>query len=191
MGGGIGGAVSYFKGQNVWTGADIAAGRSQFSFKNTPVAGGVKVPKVTLEPDAMPNASQPSKPMASVAPSNPIATPGNATAPYTKGQVGVKQAMADFVKEGGTVLKEEVTIELNGVRNRFDFVGVKNDIPYLFEIKNGPNAGLTPNQKINLSQLMQNKSTFTPVGKNALKVPMFKVGQPYSGPYIVVFKHYF
>ena len=72
MGGGIGGAVSYFKGQNVWTGSDIAAGRSQFSFKNTPVAGGVKVPKVTLEPDAMPNASQPSKPMASVAESSNI-----------------------------------------------------------------------------------------------------------------------
>lgn len=52
--------------------ADVAAGRSQFSFKNTPVAGGVKVPKVTLEPDAMPNASQPSKPMASVEESSNI-----------------------------------------------------------------------------------------------------------------------
>ena len=192
-GGAFGGAVSYFKGQNVWTGADIAAGRSQFSFKNTPVAGGVKAPKVAVEPDAMPNASQPSKPMASATPSAPIATPGNAMTPYAKGQVGVKQAMADFVKEGGTVLQEEVTIELNGVRNRFDFVGVKNDIPYLFEIKNGPNAGLTPNQKINLPQLMQNKPAFTPVGKNAMKIklPNFTVGQPYLEPYIVVYKHYF
>ena len=65
-GGAFGGAVSYFKGQNVWTGADVAAGRSQFSFKNTPVAGGVKAPKVAVEPDVMPKASQPSKPMASV-----------------------------------------------------------------------------------------------------------------------------
>ena len=141
----------------------------------------------------MPNASQPSKQMASATPSAPIATPGNAMAPYAKGQVGVKQAMDDFVKEGGTVLHEEVTIELNGVRNRFDFVGVKNDIPYLFEIKNGPNVGLTPNQKINLPQLMQNKPAFIPVGKNAMKIklPNFTVGQPYSEPYIVVFKHYF
>ena len=155
--------------------------------------GGVKAPKVAAEPDVMPNASQPSKQMASATPSAPIATPGNAMAPYAKGQVGVKQAMDDFVKEGGTVLHEEVTIELNGVRNRFDFVGVKNDIPYLFEIKNGPNARLTPNQKINLPQLMQNKPAFTPVGKNAMKIklPNFTVGQPYSEPYIVVFKHYF
>lgn len=86
-----------------------------------------------------------------------------------------------------------LSIELNGVRNRFEFVGVKNDIPYLFEIKSGPNAGLTPNQKINLSQLMQNKPAFIPVGKNAMNIdlPNFTVGQPYSEPYIVVFIHYF
>lgn len=75
------------------------------------------------------------------------------------------------------------------MRNRFDFVGVKNDTPYLFEI----NARLTPNQKINLPQLMQNKPAFTPVGENALKIklPNFTVGQPYLNPYIVVYKHYF
>lgn len=99
--------------------------------------------------------------------------------------------MADFVEKGGTVLKEEVTIELNKVRNRFDFVGVKNDTSYLFEIKNGSNAGLTPNQKINLPELMSKKPSFIPVGKNATKVPMFNVGKSYTGPYIVVFKHYF
>ena len=36
------------------------------------MAGGVKAPKVAVEPDAMPKASQPSKPMASVAESSNI-----------------------------------------------------------------------------------------------------------------------
>lgn len=153
----------------------------------------MKAPHVSVEPDVMSDASQPSKPTASATPSDPIATPGNAMTPYAKGQVGVKQAMADFVKEGGAVLQKEVTIELNKVRNRFDFVGVKNDIPYLFEIKNGLNAGLTPNQKINLPELMQNKPAFTLVGKNAINIylPNFTVSQPYLKPYIVVYKHYF
>ena len=153
----------------------------------------MKVPHASVEPDAMPNASQPSKPTASVAPSDEMGGTYEVMTPYAKGVQGVNRAVEEFRNEGGTVLKEEVTIELNGARNRFDFVGAKNDIPYLFEIKNGPNAGLTPNQKINLPQLMQNKPAFTPVGKNAMKIklPNFRVGQPYSGPYIVVYKHYF
>lgn len=66
------GAVSYFKGQNVWTGADVAAGRSQFSFDNTPVAGAVRTPRVTVEPDAMPNSAKVSKPTAVAAEASDI-----------------------------------------------------------------------------------------------------------------------
>ena len=40
---------------------------------------------------------------------------------------------------------------MNGIRNRFDFVGEKDRIPHLFEVKNGPTARMTPNQKINIS----------------------------------------
>ena len=37
--GGIGGGfTSYLKGENVWSGRDIAAGRNAFSLKNTPIS---------------------------------------------------------------------------------------------------------------------------------------------------------
>ena len=63
----------------------------------------------------------------------------------------------------------------------------------MFEIKNGPKAGFTPNQKINLPKFLLNKTPFIPVGKNAARVPLFEksIGKLYTDDYIVIIKHYF
>ena len=39
VGGIFGGAQSFFKGNNVWSGEAIAPGRNAFSFNNTPIGG--------------------------------------------------------------------------------------------------------------------------------------------------------
>lgn len=106
-GGAFGGAVSYFKGQNIWTGADIAAGRSQFSFKNTPVAGGVKAPKVAVEPDVMPKATEPSKPV------------GNATNEYS---ITTNDKISTPVMEGEKSLSLR-PLKIEGYNSRLDLQG--------------------------------------------------------------------
>ena len=99
--------------------------------------------------------------------------------------------MTEFKNQGGTVYQTEVSVKVDGIMNRFDFVGIKNGKLYLFEIKNGLHAKPTLNQRINIPRLMLEKPSFIPVGKNAMRVPQFNVGQPYTGKYIVVYRHYF
>lgn len=104
---------------------------------------------------------------------------------YKKGSIGVKAAMEEFIQGGGRVLATEVTVEVDGLRNRFDFVGEKNGVLYLYEVKYGPKAHLTNNQKINIPKLQNKQATFIPIGKNAMKVKDFiecaKSRTPFSG----------
>lgn len=113
--------------------------------------------------------------------------------PYQKGNLGVQEAMREFEGQGGLIHSREVTVELNGMRNRFDFVGEFDGQLHLFEVKNGSYAGFTVNQNINLPQIIMNHPQFVPVGRNAINVPQFRpiIGRPYAGNYVVVIKHYF
>lgn len=56
---------------------------------------------------------------------------------------------------------------------------------YLYEVKYGPKAHLTNNQKINIPKLQNKQATFIPIGKNAMKVKDFiecaKSRTPFSG----------
>ena len=61
----------------------------------------------------------------------------------------------------------------------------------MFEIKNGPKAGFTPNQKINLPKFLLNKTPFIPVGKYIKDIPNFVRNVPYTKDYVVIIKHYF
>ena len=114
--------------------------------------------------------------------------------PYEKGQVDVNRAIEEFRESGGVVLQREVTVEVDGVRNRFDFVGRKGDMIYLYEVKNGPKAGPTPNQLKNILKLMQGVK-FIPIGANAAKIQesynyeLLRI--PYTGKYSVVYLHYY
>lgn len=80
---------------------------------------------------------------------------------------------------------------MNGIRNRFDFVGEKDRIPHLFEVKNGPTARMTPNQKINISIMQKQTPPFIPIGHNAISINYFNIGQPYTGNYVVIYRNYF
>lgn len=95
--------------------------------------------------------------------------------------------------DGGRVIQKEVTVELNGVRNRFDFVGEKGKYLYLFEVKNGPTARMTPNKKINIPIMRKQTPPFIPIGDNAKNVPALNnlVGGEYTDQYIVIYRHYF
>ena len=58
---------------------------------------------------------------------------------------------------------------------------------YIIEVKNGPKAGLTNNQKIVYPKLESGKTPFIPRGENATKIPQFRIlvpsGSPYTGNY--------
>ena len=93
--------------------------------------------------------------------------------PYEKGQQGMALAAKDIKAQGHTVLGKEVSYRVEGsnVGGRIDYVtkGPDGKI-YFHEVKNGPHAGFTTNQKINYP-LIEQKMSVTPHGNNALDVP--------------------
>ena len=58
-GGITGGAISYFQGKNVWTGADIATGRNPFSLKNEPIKSTSHSRPAGSKPSPLPASSSP------------------------------------------------------------------------------------------------------------------------------------
>lgn len=184
--GGIFGGIDAFKsGNNVWTGKEIAAGRNAFSLKNEPIPTAIRHKPTASTFDAMPMQASIDEGMTQVG-----QTP---MTPYQKGEIGVERAMSEFKNQGGVVYQTEVSVKVDGIMNRFDFVGEYNGKLHLFEIKNGIYAKPTINQQINLPKLMINKSNFIPIGGNAkyINFPGWKVNQPYKGDYIVIYKHFF
>ena len=107
--------------------------------------------------------------------------------PYEKGQIGVRWAMQEFEESGGVVLRKEVTVEVDGIRNRFDFVGRKDNVLHFFEIKNGPHATPTKNQLINIPKLCEPGATFIPVGKNAANIRELKFFEKILSPRLTFF----
>lgn len=182
------GVAAYIQGKNVWTGSDIASGRNAFSFKNTPVSESIRTSHGNVLPDEMASQAQPDKPMSTVE-----EAPTHKMSPHEKGEIGVERAMEEFRAEGGTIYSKEVTIELDGIKNRFDFVGEKDGMLHLFEVKNGPTARLRGNQLINIPKMMQSKPPFIPKGGNAtfVKFPGFSVGQDFRDNYVIVYKKFF
>ena len=185
-GGIFGGWSAYSQGKNVWTGEDILKGYNPFSPENSSLSKTGNSQYSTIEhPDAIKYDLSDLPPLDEPIKNQPMT-------PYEKGKQGVKWAIEEFKADGGTLLKEEVTIELDGVRNRFDFVGKKDNIFYLYEVKNGPTARFTPNQAINIPKMqVPNPPPFIPIGGNAAKIKDFTVGQPFTGKYLVVYRHYF
>ena len=98
--------------------------------------------------------------------------------------------MEEFSAEGGTVYNTEVTIEVDGVRTRLDFVGEKDGVLHFFEVKNGPHARKTKNLSIVWPKLNANQPII-PRGNNASRVPEFNPGELYDKGFIPILKHYF
>ena len=99
----------------------------------------------------------------------PDAIEGGLT-PYEKGQQGVEMAIKQVEAEGGVFRGKEVTVRVNGTKVRFDFVADVDGQMTFFEVKNGPHAGFTPNQKIVYPDMLLNKPMVYPVGRNAHKI---------------------
>ena len=73
---------------------------------------------------------------------------------------------ADIEAAGGKVLGREITVEAGGVRTRPDlFVEQPCGTRCFVEVKNGPTAGLTPNQSTAFPVIQSTGGV--PVGANA------------------------
>lgn len=171
LGGAINGTVAKMNGRSFWSGKPSI----QMSISPIePVSIGSAESNVTQFDAEIPNSQM-------------------KISPYEKGQLGVNRAIAEFEESGGTLLQKEVTIEVDGVRNRFDFVGVKNGELHFFEVKNGPYARMTPHQKINIPKLQQGAS-FIPVGRNAAEINYLRsfvlTRSPYNKKIVINYIHY-
>ena len=115
--------------------------------------------------------------------------------PKEKGELGVKMAAREFEAQGGMIVGKEVSLKFTpnkGGTYIADLVGIKNNKIYIIEAKYGPTAGMTTNQKIYIPKMLSNqKPIFTPIGKNAINIPHFNIGQPYTKGYIMIYRHYF
>ncbi|NLE63239.1 MAG: RHS repeat-associated core domain-containing protein [Bacteroidales bacterium] len=116
-------------------------------------------------------------------PNNPT-TPAPQT-PYEKGQEGVNRAIDEIIAQGGNVLNKEVTLEVNGVRVRVDIAADFNGTIQLIEVKNGPSASFTPNQKVVYPQMLDGVKVI-PRGANASTVWPGQVGQPTSQYFLII-----
>ncbi len=88
--------------------------------------------------------------------------------PVLKGQHGVAMAKSQIQAEGGNILGEQVSLKAtpSGPRWVVDIVYEKSSTIYAVEVKTGPGASFTPNQKIVIPQI-QETGTAIPVGGNA------------------------
>jgi RHS repeat-associated protein len=98
------------------------------------------------------------------------------SAPVLRGQAGVARAIAEIEANGGTILGREITLEAGGVRTRPDLLVLTSDgRTVFFEVKNGPGATLTPNQRIAFPAIRGGGAI--PRGGNAATAGL-PVGQP-------------
>ncbi|NJK31821.1 MAG: DUF4150 domain-containing protein [Deltaproteobacteria bacterium] len=68
--------------------------------------------------------------------------------PVNKGKEGIERAIREIEENGGEVIGREITVDANGVRTRPDLLVRTKEGELMFvEVKNGPTAGLTSNQK--------------------------------------------
>lgn len=104
--------------------------------------------------------------------------------PVLKGQAGVDRVIAEIEASGGKVLGQEITVDAGGVRTRPDlFVEDAAGNRFFVEVKNGPSAGLTPNQKAAFPTI--ESSGGVPAGKNAAAAGL-KPGTPIGPTPVVV-----
>lgn len=95
----------------------------------------------------------------------PVPTRGGA-APVLKGQAGVNRAVTEIESQGGRILGREISLEADGVRTRLDILVQNPDGSLeLVEVKNGPFANLSPNQRTAIP-VIANEGAI-PYGQNA------------------------
>ena len=178
IGGVVGGYSAYKQGNNFWTGKpNSIAPQVELNYEEMDKLA----PKIVLD-----------KQYSSI-----IEVEGNAPklTPFEKGKIGVEWAKQEFIDDGGIIYGEQMSIEVDGVRIRPDFIGYKDNVLHIYEVKNGPKAGFTPNQKAVIPKILDNKPQFFFKGGNASRIPNFNTliinNKPYTGDYNFVIKHYY
>ena len=174
-GGVINGVTAALNHHNFWSGNAVASGRNVFSFNNTPLENGGINASSSGQMEIKPNLS----PQSSATTSSSSEVSSVKMSPYEKGQQGVNRAMEEVKAKGGSILGKEISLDVDGTRVRVDFAAEIDDKLYLYEVKNGPKAGFTPNQKI-AYPLMKQKFPIIPRGGNALKVKFWDIGKPFQ-----------
>lgn len=209
VGGLIGGAIAggaagwYFKGQNWWvnkvskgTPTPQATTPASDTATETQTANSVGPGEAqTAAKSASESTTGISRDQTLKTITEPQMSTGENISPYRKGEIGVQRAMEEFKEQGGTVLSREVSIKVDNTTVRADFVGYKDDMLYIVEVKNGPKAGFTPNQKIAYPKLMLEHAPFSPIGSKALQIENFRDliinNRPYTGNYTFEIIHYY
>jgi RHS repeat-associated protein len=86
----------------------------------------------------------------------PAVTARGGAGPVLRGQAGVARAVGDIEAEGGTVLGRDPTVDAGGVRVRPDLYVENSDGSREFvEVKNGPYARVTQNQRTGYEAIEQ------------------------------------
>jgi RHS repeat-associated protein len=107
--------------------------------------------------------------------------------PVLKGQAGVERSAAAARGRGETIVGREITVDTTAARTRIDLATKTPEGKLKFiECKNGPCAGLTPNQKAAFPEI-QNKGG-VPRGRNAAKAGL-KPGEKIGPTEVVVERH--
>ena len=110
--------------------------------------------------------------------------------PQQKGVAGVEHVIDEYEQQGYQILQREVTIEVDGVRDRVDIAAQSPNMEItLVEVKNGPYANFTPNQKIVYPQMMLDHAPIVPIGQNAAGV-WPQIGQPTTNYVFIIIKIY-
>jgi RHS repeat-associated protein len=176
LGGGVGAALS---GGNVWQGVGQGAAFGAATGMATGAYGGFLTAR-----------AQGVDPWTGRAPPPPVppAEPSKGgIGPVLKGQRGVERAINELQLEGVTNIHTEITFEVSGTRIRVDIAGEFNGEIRLYEVKTGPAADLTRNQRIAFP-LMQGDVPIIPFGQNAIRAG-FVPGQEIRG-YILEIRRY-
>jgi RHS repeat-associated protein len=107
--------------------------------------------------------------------------------PVLKGQAGVERSVAAAQARGETIVGREITVDTPAGRTRLDLAAKTPQGSLKFiECKNGPCAGLTPNQKAALPEIRNTGGV--PRGKNAAKAGL-KPGEAIGPTEVVVERH--
>lgn len=188
IGGATGGYAGGFTGGFIMTGDVSQASRAGLNgmwmgMGVGGVAGGAYGYKYATSNNLNPWTGRPNN----ITPLKPL--PGYVS-PNQKGLEGVNRAEQEVVARGGKVLMREVTLEVNGVRVRVDIAADFNGQITLIEVKNGPSAGFTPNQRIVYPQMMDG-IPIVPRGANAAPVwGTGQIGQPTTFYILKIIQYY-
>lgn len=107
--------------------------------------------------------------------------------PVLKGEAGVQRSIAAAEARGELVMGREITIDTSAARTRIDIATKTPEGRLKFiECKNGPCAGLTPNQRAAFPEIRSQGGV--PRGANAAKAGL-KPGEPIGPTETVVERH--